>query len=152
VGGQSDRTEADGARAPLHQQRTAVNGTGHMNGTVCRDAGDPKTGTLLCGHTIRQRNDLRNRDHRVFRGSAEWTIRSGAVTPHAAVKPVRRHAVADSVDVASAIAVRDDARVRHAVAECVLSFLDVAEIDPGGGDPNPDLARTWSGVRHYADL
>src|SRR4051812_11564339 len=63
----------------------------------------------------------------------------------------RGYAVAHAVDGAGPVAVRDDARVRHAMAEGVLTLLDVAGVDAGGDDADADLARSWLRIRHLAD-
>src|SRR4029078_3994335 len=62
-----------------------------------------------------------------------------------------RTAVAALVDHAGAVAVRDDARVGHAVAEGIVALLDVAGIDPRGGDADAHLAGGGRWIVHLAD-
>ena len=80
----------------------------------------------------------------VYSGRAERPVRLRAVAPDASADPVGGHAFSDEVDVSRTVAVRDHARIRHAVAEGGLSLLDVAGIDAGRGDHS-------STARRFAD-
>jgi hypothetical protein len=69
--------------------------------------------------------------YRELRGSTEGTVGLGSVTPHGTPQPLGRNAVAYSIYTSGAIAVRDDATIRHAVAKRILALLDVARVYPG---------------------
>jgi hypothetical protein len=78
-------------------------------------------------------------DYRKLCGGTEGAIGLGSVTPHGTPQPLRRNAVAYSIYMSGSITVRDDARIRHAVAKRILAFLDVARVDSGCSDPNTNL-------------
>jgi hypothetical protein len=119
----------DGTGAALHQHGPSFDRTRHMNTAVRGDGGDAEACALLERDAVRQRHRLRGGHHRIFRGRAEWAVRLRAVAPDAAADPVGGNAFSNEIDVSCTVAVRDDARVGHAVAERVLSLLDVAWID-----------------------
>jgi len=75
----------------------------------------------------------------------------GPVTPDGTSDPFSRNAVADLINLARAITVRNDARICHAVPKCVLAFLDIAWIDPGCGNANTNLLRRGNRIRHLSD-
>ena len=60
------------------------------------------------------------------------------------------HAVADPVDLAGAVAVRDDARERDLAVDAGAA-LDVGRIDAGGREPHPHLAASGFAGLDIAD-
>jgi hypothetical protein len=75
-----------------------------------------------------------------LRGRTEGAIGLRSVTPHGTSYPLGRNAVADSIYTSGSIAVRDDARIRHAEAKSVLAFFDVPRIYSGCSDPNANFS------------
>src|SRR5436190_12060638 len=123
-----------------------------MHTTVRRDAGNPETGSLLEGDALRQRHSLLDGYDGVFGSRAEGPVRLRAVTPDALAHPVSRDTLANEIDVARTVAMRDHTRVRHAIAEGVLPLLDVAWIDARRYHPYTPFPATGSGIGHLADL
>lgn len=115
------------------------------------DAGNAEAGALLEGDVFRQRRDVRDGNDGELGGGAEWAVGLGAEAPCSFSDPVGRNAVADEVDGSSAVAVRDDTREGHAIAEGVLTLFGVAGIDSGGGDSEADLTGARYGIGHFAD-
>jgi hypothetical protein len=74
-----------------------------------------------------------------------------AVAPHTPTDPVPRHSVTNCINCPCTVAVRDDTRVRHPDAECVLAFLDVTRIYARESNPNPNLFCAWLRIVHLAD-
>src|SRR4029077_3873514 len=66
--------------------------------------------------------------------------------------PVSRDTLAHEIDVARTVAMWDHTRVRHAIAEGVLTLLDVAWIDARRYHPYTHFPGTGSGIGHLADL
>ena len=97
---------------------------GHVNRTMGRDSRNAEAGALLERRVLRQGHDERERHNGEFGRCPEWTIRLRTVAPHAAAQPVRWNPVAEEIHVSRAIAVRDHAWIRHAVAEEVLPLLE----------------------------
>jgi hypothetical protein len=135
----------------LHQHRAALQRPGAMHGAVRGDAGNAQAGPLRERHRIGQRHRLRGRHHHVLRGCAERPVALRAVAPHALAQPRGRHPRAHLVDGARAVAVRDHARARHAVAERILALLDVARVDARAGHAQAHFAGAGLRVGHFAD-
>jgi hypothetical protein len=72
-------------------------------------------------------------------GGTEGAVGLCPVTPHRTSQPLGRNAVSDLIDTPGPIAVRDDARIRHAEAKCVLALLDVTRVYSGCSDPNTNF-------------
>lgn len=64
-----------------------------------------------------------------------------AEAPNVLPEPFGRDAGPDFVDLARAIAMRNDARVRHTDAEGIAPFFDVAGVDAGSGLADSDFSR-----------
>src|ERR1700722_6761993 len=94
------------------------------------------------------RKCLRHGD--VLRGGAEGTLPLAVPGPDPLADPARRNAAADRVDDPGGIAVRNDLRKRDS-AGATLARLHVGGIDPGGGNPDPDLSGAWRGRLDLAD-
>src|SRR5215472_7487027 len=97
-----------------------------MNCPMSRDAGNTKTCALFKRHAFGQWNYQPQRNNCVLRGSSERTIGLSAKTPHTPADPSQRHSLADCINRSRAVAVRNDAPVRHSDAKRVPAFLDVA--------------------------
>src|SRR4051812_14179804 len=80
-----------------------------------RDPGDAQTGTELIADLIRERDGLIGGHDRELGGSAESPVRLGAIDPDALADATTLDTIADSVDDARAVAVRNHARVGHAI-------------------------------------
>ena len=119
-----------------------------MDGSMGGHAGNPETGALLHRHGFGQRDRLPQRNHGIFGGGAERTIRLRPVAPHASPQPLRWNAVPELIHQPGAIAMGNDAGVPYAVSKGVLALLDIPGIDAGDGNANPDFS--WAGrrVRH----
>jgi hypothetical protein len=66
----------------LHEDGAAVHGTGHVDGSVRRDAGNAQARPLLERNAVGKRDRLLGRDHDVVGGRAERAIALRAETPH----------------------------------------------------------------------
>src|SRR6202008_2557760 len=115
------------------------------------NAGNAKTGTLLQRHAFRELSDMLQRNHGVLGGSSERAVGLSAVAPDAPTDPLPRYAFADLVNSARAIAVRNDAWVRHPDAERILALLDIPGIHAREGDPNANLVWTRVWIVHFID-
>ena len=60
---------------------------------------------------------------------AERPVGLSSITPYGSPQPFRRNTSAELINAPCPIAMGNHARVRHAVAERVLSFLDVSWVD-----------------------
>ena len=83
----------------------------------------------------------------VLGGGPEGPVGLGAVDPHPLSDAALVDALADGVDDAGRVAVRDHPRVGHRGAEPAAPLLGVAGVDTGEAHPNADLARAGVGVR-----
>src|SRR4051812_10763742 len=117
-----------------------------------RDPGDAQTGTELIADLIRERDGLTGRHDRELRGSAESPVRLGAIHPDALADATTLDTIADSVDDASAVAMGNHARVRHAIPHPVAPLLRVARVDGRERHADPDLPPPRNRVGHLADL
>jgi hypothetical protein len=72
-------------------------------------------------------------------GGTEGAVGLCSVTPHRTSQPLGRNTISDLIDTSGPIAVRDDARIRHAVTKRVLALLDVARVYSGCSDPNTNF-------------
>jgi hypothetical protein len=106
---------------------------------------------VLHRNILGQGSNLVHRNRRKLGGCSKWTIGVGSVTPNWTAHPLGGNSNANLIHKASAITMRNHARIRHAVRERVLPLLDVAWVDTGGGDANANFSRPWDGVRHFAD-
>src|SRR5262245_8332880 len=122
-----------------------------MDGAVRGDAGYSETSALVWRHVLGERSHLIQRDHGELRSRTERPIGLCAVTPYSPTDPFRRYAVADLIHLAGTIAVGNDERIWHAVAEGVLTLLDIARVDPRGHDPDAHLAGRGTRVGHLAN-
>jgi hypothetical protein len=98
----------------------------NMYGGVCHDTGYPKASALVLGHIVWQGSKMVNGDHGEFSGNAERPMGLRAVTPYWPTDPFGRYTFTNLVYDPGAIAVRNDERVRHAIAESVLTLLYIA--------------------------
>src|SRR2546426_5276469 len=142
---QTDRADADCTGATLDQERTSSNWPGRMNRSMRGDARYAEASALLERNAVRQRYGLRGGHDDILGRSAERAIGLRPVAPHALADSRARDALPNAVDGARSIAVGNHARVRPAVAESVLSLLDVTRIDSGCSDPDTHLA--WLRLR-----
>jgi hypothetical protein len=150
-GRETDSALAHGTSRALHDHPAAGDWPCHVHRTVRGDAGNAETGTLLEGHAVWQWNRLRSRKDAVLGGGAKGTVRLRAEAPHALADPCGSDPFADLVDDPCAIAVGNDPAVRHAIAVLVAPLLDVAGIDPGGGDLDAHLTWPTRGIGHLPD-
>jgi hypothetical protein len=70
-------------------------------------------------------------DYSELCGGTEGAVGLCSITPHGTSQPLGRNTFSDSIDTPGAIAVRDDARIRHTVTKRILALLDVARVYPG---------------------
>jgi hypothetical protein len=122
-----------------------------VNTAVRRDSSDAKACALLETHFIRERHRVCYRDDRILGGRAERTVGLRAVAPHPAADALSGDTIPNQIDDASAVAVRNDTWIRHAVAKGILPLLDVTGIDAGCRDTNSHFSRTGGGIGHDAD-
>src|SRR5205823_10359605 len=116
-----------------------------MNRSMRGDARYAEASALLERNAVRQRYGLRGGHDDILGRSAERAIGLRPVAPHALADSRARDALPDAVDGPRSIAVGNHARGRHAVAESVLTLLNVTRIDSGCSDPDTHLA--WLRLR-----
>jgi hypothetical protein len=112
-----DRAHSDSASSSLHHNGPSGDVTPDMDCAVRRNAGNPKTCTLFRRHILGKRRDMVERHNSKLCGRPERAIGLRAITPRSSPDPFRRYAITDQVNHTSAVAVRDDARKRHAQPE-----------------------------------
>jgi hypothetical protein len=117
------------AQYPVHQNRFPLNWPVPEHCAVCGDARDAQAGAEFVGHLIGKPHGLLFRHTRELRGSSEPSVRLGAVSPHSLPDPSAVHAVADRIDHAGAITVRDDAGKGHRRPLPAKAFFRVARVD-----------------------
>jgi hypothetical protein len=125
----SQRT--DRAQHTVHEDRFAGDRAVAEHSPMCRDAWNAKACAHLVGDFIGDRNGLPVRDTSQLRGSAERPIGLRAIGPHPLPDPAAVHAVADGINHAGAIAVRNDPRKAHRSSLPAGALLGVAGIDAG---------------------
>ena len=149
--GELDGAEADGAAGSLDENGAAGDRSGDVDGAVRGDAGNAETGALVHGDIFGERCDVVEGNAGELGGGAEGAIGLGGEAPDVAAEPFGGDAGAEEVNASGAVAVRDDARVRHAEVESVFAFFGVAGIDAGGGDADANFAWGGGGIGHIAD-
>src|SRR2546428_11294491 len=122
-----------------------------MNRSMRGDARYAEASALLERNAVRQRYGLRGGHDDILGRGAERAMGLRPVAPHALADSRARDALPDAVDGPRSIAVGNHARERHAVAESVLSLLNVTRIDSGCSDPDTHLAWLRLRVGHRAD-
>ncbi len=122
-------TSSNCARTALHQDCSSLDWTRDMNGPVSGDTWNSETGTLLERCSFGKLHRLAQRNYGVLGGGSKGTVGLSAVTPHTPPDPGWRHSFAHRVNRAGAIAVRNDARIRHSEAKSVLAFLYIPWVD-----------------------
>ena len=136
----------------MHQHCGVVDGSVAEDSAVRGDPGDAETGADLVGYLVGQVNGKLLRHDGVLGSGAERAVGLGAVHPDTLPDAVPADAVTDGVDGAGAVAVRDDARVRHRGAEPAAALLRVAGVHAGEPHPDADLPGSRLGVGELADL
>jgi hypothetical protein len=111
-----------------------------MDSPVSGNARYSKARALITRDALRQESDMIQRHNREFCGRAERPVGLRPVTPDRPPDPVRRHAFAHLIDSPRPVAMGNDAWIRHADAERVLTFLDIAAVYAGGPNPNANFA------------
>ena len=137
---------------PVHQNRFAGDRAVAEHGPVSRDPRNSQARAHLVGDFIDERNGLQVGHAGQLRGGAEWPVRLCAIGPHPLPDPAAVHAVADGVDHAGTVAVRDDPRETHRISKPAGALLRIAGIDAGEANPYPDFARARFGSRQLPDL
>ena len=90
---------------------------------------------------VGQMDCLCGRQNDVFRRSAKGALPLSIPNPHALANAVW-NARTDGVNIACAVAVRNDQRRHQGTSETAAAHLPVRRIDSGGSKPDPDLPRT----------
>ena len=112
--------------------------------------GDAERGAFRKRQIVRQRRHQMFGERNVFSRRAERAAVALAVEqPDALAGLEPRDAVADLVDDARAVAVRNDARIFHR-AIAAAAAADIGGIDAGRLQPHPDFARAGHRRRHLA--
>lgn len=143
--------DADGSGSALNENGVSSDRAGDMDGAMRGNAGNAEACALLHRNGIGKRRCFLNRDDGELCGGSERAIGLGAEAPDTATEPFRRSSGTNTVDDACAVAVRNDARVRHADAERVLALLHVSGIDARGGNANADLAWARFRIGHFSN-
>jgi hypothetical protein len=146
-----DCAHPDRASGPLDQHGATDHVARHMYGAVGRDTWYPKAGALVWRHAFGEWGHMIQRHDGKLRGGAERAIRLCTVAPYYPADPVRRYAFADLIHAPRAVAMRNDAWIRHAQAEGVLTLLDIAWVYGGGCDPNADFTYCRLRIGHLAN-
>jgi len=145
-----DCTLPNGTGAALDEKCSAAYRAGDVHGAVGSDARDAEAGALLERHAVRQRHGLVRWDDSVVSGRSERAVALRPETPHTLANARWRHLASNLVDNAGSIAVWNYPRIRHANPELIVTLLNVARIDAGGGDANANLVRPRFRSRHLA--
>jgi hypothetical protein len=145
-----DCTLPNGTGAALDEKCSAAYRAGDVHGAVGSDARDAEAGALLERHAVRQRHGLVRWDDSVVSGRPERAVALRPETPHTLANARCRHLASNLVDNAGSIAVWNYPRIRHANPELIVTLLNVARIDAGGGDANANLVRPRFRSRHLA--
>jgi hypothetical protein len=114
-------------------------------------AGNAETCSLLQRYAFREWNNLLQGNHCVLGSGSEGAITLSAITPDAPTDPFPRYAIADRIDSAGTIAVRNDAWIRHPDAERIRALFDIPRIHARGGDSNSNLTCAGLGFFHVTD-
>ena len=142
-GGELHSEIADGARAPLDQQRLPRDITAVEHGVGRGQPGDAKAGGSVKAHVIGQRDGLRLRQGDMGRGSAEGALPLPVPDPDALAHAGLVHTVAHGLDHAGTIAMRDhclEGGMGHAGAPA--SGFHIGGVHPRHGQPHQHLARS----------
>jgi hypothetical protein len=91
---------------------------------------------------------LIERHYRELGRGPKRAIRLGPETPDGPSNPFPRNAAADLINMPRSVAVRNHARIGHAIAKCIQAFLDIAWVDSGCGNANANLSGRGNRVRH----
>jgi hypothetical protein len=125
---------------------------------IAGDARDPQAGGLLGQNAILGRVSPVWQSHRerighnhVLRGGPERSIGLSPVAPHTLSHPRGIDVRTDSIDRSSAIAVRDDPRMRHGRALPARTLLHITRAQPRHLDLNPNLTNPRLHIGHLAD-
>jgi len=164
------RTADRGEHLPRAEQPSALHrGVPHRSGTAGdqhplaghaaarqhrmhgRQPGNAQACAGLVRHAVGQRHRLRRRQHDMLRRRAERAAPSGIPDPYALADAIARDTIADGVDHAHAVAVRDHARERHA-GPAASARLGVRRIHAGPVQPHAHLAGIGHRVRNVAEL
>ena len=122
-----------------------------MNGSVRSNAWNSEAGALPHRHGFGQWGHLLHSNDDVLGGGAERAIRLGAETPHTAAEPFLRDSFADGVNRPGAIAVRNDARIRHSDTESIFTFFHVTGMDARRRHTNASFSGDRLRVVHRTD-
>lgn len=136
----------------MNEDRRALDRSVAEDSAVGGDPRDAKARSDLVRDAIGQLDGVILGHDGELRGGAEGPIGLGAVDPDALSDAAPGDAVADRVDDARAITVRDHTRVRHPVANPVAALLRITRIDARNRNPDPYLTRARLRIRHLADF
>ena len=142
----------DAAQHPVHQDRQAVDRPVGEDGPVGGDPRDPQAGADVIADAVGQADSLPGGNDRQLRRGAERPVGLGTEHPHALAGSARVDALACRLDHPGPVTVRDDPGERHLRPQPAAALLRVARVDPGAGDPDPDLTRARLSRGHLADL
>src|SRR5947209_1828686 len=121
-----------------------------MDGAVCGDAGYPETCALIRRYAVRQAGNLVHGNNRKFRRCTKRAIGLSSEAPHRLADPLGRNIRTDFIHLSSAITMRDDAGVRHAVTKHVLTLLDIPGVDARDSNMNANFSSGGVRVWHLA--
>jgi hypothetical protein len=139
--GELDGVVTDTARAARHQHDLAFGRAGDLDGIPGGHGRDAETGAGLVADMGGERYRKVGRQHDVFGAGAEGALPLRVPDPDALTLSCGGDAVADRIDGAGAVAVRDHARMGD-FAGTAFARLHVGGVDAGGLEPDADLAGT----------
>ena len=145
-GVESDRAGAAGDEHILAFERPVVE-----ERVVGRHRRHAERGAALEGRARRQRHRLARGQSHVFGCRAEGPPALRVPDPDLLPEAAPAHALADRVDLAGAVAVRDDQRMAWPVADTEAAIA-VGRVDTGEANPHPHLARPGPRLGELADL
>ncbi len=145
-------SEPTPAEHAVDQHQFAVDGAVGEDGAVRGDAGDAQARAEVVGQVVGQWDGEVAGDDGVLGGGAEGAVGLGAVHPHARPDVARVDAVANGVDDAGGVGVRDHPRIGHGRADPAATLLGVAGIGAGDGDADTDLTGAGGGVGQLTEL
>ena len=137
------RVVADCTGRALHEHGLSRDRSVREQAMVRGDGGNSQAGALCERDVLRQRNGLLLGNDRVLRRRPPRALPLCLVDPHALADPRRRHSLADAIDDAGAVLVRNDPRERErGAARSTAPRFDVGRVHARRVDADAYFAGT----------
>jgi hypothetical protein len=140
--GELNRIVADRAGAGRDEDRAALGGKREVDRVPCRHRRNADPGADVEIDARRQRHGLMRGQNHIFGGRSGRPFPLRIEGPHPFANPGLRDAVANEIDLTSAVAMRNDARKRDLAGQA-RAALHVGRIDAGGLQFDADFPGPW---------